>query len=55
MFIHRKSQVSDSVLEMVLELESLFTFKSGKMICINRNIVKWLMTDGCGEYIQDKF
>lgn len=54
-FVDRKSQVADSVVEMVLELESLFTFKTGKMICINRNNVKWLRTDGGGEYIGDEF
>lgn len=38
--VDRRSKVADSVVKMVLELESLFTSKTEKMICINRNNVK---------------
>lgn len=39
-FVDRKSQIADSVVEKVLELNSFFPFKTVKMICINRNNVK---------------
>ena len=40
---------------MITEVENLFNTRIGKLTTINRNSVKWIRSDGGGEYIGVEF
>lgn len=51
LFLNRKRQASDALKEMVMEIENLFNSKIENLHLIRRNSVKWIRSDGGGEYI----
>lgn len=53
-FVNLKSEVADALIDMVRELENLFNFKTQEIRSVNRNIVKWVKSDGGGEYVGHK-
>lgn len=54
-FLARKSETGDAVVEMVHELENLLNGSLQRLTSINRNTLKWMRTDGGGEYIGTEF
>lgn len=50
-FIRRKSLAAPCVKEMISEIENLFNEKIDNLLIVNRPKVKWLRSDGGGEYI----
>lgn len=54
-FVRSKSETGDAVIEMIREIENLFNSKTGTVVGLNRNLEKWVRTDGGGEYVGHKF
>lgn len=54
-FMKHKTETGGFVREMILEAESLFNETIGTLYLIRRKKVKWLRSDGGGEYISDTF
>lgn len=50
-FLRRKSKASEAVQEMVKEIQNLFNTNVSHFMIMNRKNVKWLRSDGGGEYI----
>lgn len=50
-FIRRKSQATETIQEMVNELETSFNSNIQMLKFINRKRVKWMRSDGGGEYL----
>lgn len=48
-FIHCKFEAAEAVLKMIQELEGLFRSKVRHMTLTNRNVFKWVRSDGSGE------
>lgn len=53
--IHSKSKAGDAVIELVIELGNLFSWQTNELTTVNRNCIKWLKTDGGGEYNGGEF
>lgn len=54
-FVACKSEVADTVADMVQVIENWLNLKMQKMTCINRKSVKWICSNGGGEYVGNKF
>lgn len=54
-FVARKSNAADTVIQMVRELDNLLNGSLRWLSSINRNTLKWVRTDGGGEYIGNDF
>lgn len=54
-FFRRKSEAAEVVVGMIQELETLFNSKVHDMTLIYRRVVKWVRSDGGGEYIGTEF
>lgn len=54
-FVGRKSEVAIAVMRMVNELECIMSSKLLHLTGVQRNNVKWLRTDGGGEYVENEF
>lgn len=54
-FVHRKSEIGDTVIEMIRESENLFYSKTGVVVSMNPNLAKWVRSNGGGEYVGHKF
>lgn len=50
-----KSEVADTVVNMVQDIKNLLNSKMREMTCIKRYSFKWIRTNGTGEYIVNKF
>lgn len=50
-FMVRKNETAERLKEMICEMENLFTSKVKLLSCVNRNSVKWVRSDGGGEYV----
>ena len=50
-FLRRKNQAADALQEMILEFQSWFNSTVSRLSVLNRRKVKWLRSDGGGEYV----
>lgn len=53
--INGKSETGSAGIEMITEMENSFYQKTEMLKCVAGNIVKWLRSDGGGEYIRHHF
>lgn len=53
-FVNLKNEVAEAIIEMIREIENLFNFKTQNLMSVSRNIVKWVKSDGGGEYVGHK-
>lgn len=49
-FLNQKSGAGDAISKMIAELETLLKEKTGQVLLIQRSLVKFISSDGGGEY-----
>lgn len=54
-FISRKDEACKAVNDMVQAMGNLFHLKTWMLTCVDQNIVKWIRSDGRGEYVGHQF
>lgn len=54
-FVHRKSDVAVESIGIITELGNLFAAIPIHLITVNKNLVKWVGSDGGGEYVGREF